>query len=123
MPLNKAEEEADLKNVVSVFLDALAGSIEECKEVLRELNALFVEFLGGDKAKYLLCSRLAADLFPVEERDAIKKATTRSEEFRLGGKKRDRETSKVSGEDKICRMCKKPFSGSWMAHRKSVCGK
>lgn len=121
IPLSNGE------NKVDDFIEALNGSVDECKEVIRQLNACFISYNGGDEARYLVAARLAPDVFPPDERDAIRKATTRAEEPRTsnqnqrnGPRNKKRARDSEGGENTSqCRECGKQFVGSWSAHRKS----
>jgi hypothetical protein len=86
-----AEEfKAAAKDLVSGLLDVLEPSMKEAKRLLQELNASFLDKKGASGSKYLAVTALEPTLFAASEREAIRRAVTRREEFLPDGRERKR---------------------------------
>ena len=120
---------------IDAFVRAVLPIIEEAKRILRRMNARSITTLGGSGARYLTTRLLDPQLFAAEDREALKKATTKAEApldtrgERFPFRRRRTETEKQNSTSgapglplrppRTCTKCKKIFTGSWPNHQRN----
>jgi hypothetical protein len=120
-PINTAGEAA------SNFLRIVSPLIRQAQTLLTEMNQRFISYKGGQGGKYAAANELLPSSFAASEREAVRKATQKSEEWTAGGarggagpkEKRQREPRMRDGK-KVCDVCDKTYVGKWKTHRKSA---
>jgi len=125
-----ATSEAELRHTVSEVLASLfiilQPLLQEGRRLIRQLNAGLLDRKGASGSRYLAWTTLDPNGFAAADREALKKATTRSEHFlpdetrpRHHGKRRRFEKSDKDGKTDTCTRCGKDFTGHWSEHRRS----
>ncbi len=137
LPEAKALRLAKAKKDAAVNLATiLEPLLLQARRHVETLNSSAIRRFGGSSERYLAAQLLLPSDWPSRDREALKKATTRSETFlpdvSVGGRgdrKRNRGGKSVRvpnqaappGHD-ICTICQKPFLlGKWNEHKKKDC--
>ena len=115
------------------LLTILKPLIMESMEVIATLNGILLTTADGHGERYMAYAKVNPAMFPVADREAIKRAITRAEQpldrrgpqNAPGGKRdkrrRDDVVAAEGGTEKTCRACGGKFSGSWSRHKREQC--
>lgn len=109
------------------FVEVLRPSVVRAERTLRELNAGFIEEKGGSSERFLLARHLDPKMFSRDDREALKKATVRSETYSFGNRNHPEHVGPRKGAPyqkhkyrtgDPCSFCHQKFQGTFSDHRK-----
>ena len=112
------------------LLQVLKPLLNQARDKLAELNEGLIDECGGSGDRFRIWKKLDPTAFLAEDKDALKRATTKAEAPLEGGRravfapseKRTRSSSSTADPKKVCSICGQDFSGSWSKHHRTSAG-
>jgi hypothetical protein len=105
------------------MINILRPHVTLAQNTLRRLNAAFVGLQGGSAEKFVVTRRLDPSLFSADDREALRRATTRQEGFLERSNRVQSDRRRPREGASVCRQCSASFEGNWNHHWRTACSK